>query len=310
MYLDKGSFNHSASICRDTNTNSELVCWYHGNYECSEDQTLSVSMIRDNKEIDSIEIERKVGNSIIFKHENEIYVIYSRFRKMTQNRIERWQHCILKASKISIKNDKLSFSKPWAISSKIGMLPRCNPIKIDGKTLLPLYYEYDNREGSGVECTIKSTKKRPIVLDEMTIIESEHQMIQPTFYADDGIVKCLGRNFKPIQNNALFSQKENGKWSQAVFDNRFLNFNNSISTFQGGNKTYVLWNNDPRGRRNMTLGEIRKDNVKSLLISTFDHASYPNGIVDENGNLHIVMTVIMLNNGRKKNVILYEKVQL
>lgn len=288
MQLISNIFNHSASICAVNN--NILITYYSASRECADDQQVNLTLLRDEKIIDSTVVDKKVGNSIVFCHKNKPYIIYSRFRTKfnAYNVFDRWQNTILLKKEIVLQGlfspKKIKLSKRKALSNT-RYLPRCNPLIDDDKTILPLYQE-GNRTGNLVFGIFENDSLKIL----STKSNTHKTMIQPTVWKEDGLYHCLSRNFNP----KIFGpwtwyckSKDLINWSKPILIKSLYNYNNSCYVF-GDEHKYVLYNNDERGRNNLTLAKLDKC-LRPHEVYNFGPGSYPNAIIHKN-KLHIVYT--------------------
>lgn len=247
-------------------------------------------------------------------------------------RVDRWQTCILKIARLDIIGKKkwkklILKGKPRAISRVKGYLPRCNPThvveeaRVPGEyggdahaTIIPLYKEYTSRNGHSVMhffideddkeagftysiSKIRDPKKRPeyLELHDEKIETQAKNIIQPTIWYEHGIgYQLLARNFGSRNGHAWYSM--GAPWFKPPEKHKQIyNCNNSLAAFRdyNANRTYLLWNDHPTRRFNLTLGELKSKTYEQPEVEKLTNlgkGSYPNGIVSPNGDIHVVYT--------------------
>lgn len=269
LTMSSGRFNHCSSIV--TTGDNILIAWYSGD-ECSDDQTVNIScMSHDKVTTDHIYLEPKTGNPILFKHKNDIIIIYSEFESDTVS-VKRWCDCSLWARKISVSNNTIAIGDRWKITdSGLSLLPRCKPLHVDDQTILPLYDE------RSAKCVIYKYDNGNCV----KLSEFGDQVIQPTLFYDGTYVHAFCRNFG---NGEIFSRhyvSDNFVEWYRIHHNLIYNNNSSLCTIYHYGKYLVLWNNTAGViRSNLTLGEMTIGDdfrlaVKKIEVISADHGSYP-----------------------------------
>lgn len=288
MQLNSNTFNHSASICAVNN--NILITYYSASKECADDQQVNLVLLKNKKIIDTAVVDKKVGNSIVFCHKDKPYIIYSRFRTKFNkyNSIDRWQNTILLQREITLQGlfspKRIKLSKRTALSNN-RYLPRCNPLIDEGKTILPLYQEGD-RVGN-LAFGLFDNNSLKILSTKTNVYKS---MIQPTLWKEDGLYHCLSRNFNPKVSGPwawYCKSKDLIEWSKPILIKSLYNYNNSCYVF-GNEHKYIIYNNDERGRNNLTLAKLDKC-LRPHEVYNFGPGSYPNALI-HNGKFHIVYT--------------------
>jgi predicted neuraminidase len=150
--------------------------------------------------------------------------------------------------------------------------------------LLPLYREHAPEFHGKIYFS-----KDGVDWEERGEIGRDGMCIQPTIWREDGKIHALLRNFaKTGLRYAWHSTSEDqGKTWGPLTPTQFWNANNSILALNlpNNDRALVVWNNDPNGRQNITLGNTRG----SILARLDSYGSYPAACV-AHGKLHITWT--------------------
>jgi len=294
MQFSIDRFNHSASICAAKN--NILITFYSASKECADDEQVNLLLLKDETVVDSTVVDKKVGNSIVFCHNDKPYILYSRFRTPFNkfNAIDRWQNTILLYKEVKLAGlfspKKLKLSSRFALSNT-RLLPRCNPLIEKDRTILPLYQEGD-RSGNLVFGLFKPESDNKLEILSTKANKPDPVMIQPTIWKDKyGTYNCLSRNFNPRKYGpwAWYCKSTDLiKWSNPILIRSLTNCNNSCYVF-GNEHKYIIYNNDERGRNNLTLAKLDVC-LRPHEVYNFGPGSYPNAII-HNDKFHIVYTV-------------------
>lgn len=268
-----------------------MVAFYSGNAECDRSQQVWIFYNdENNKSYEPVKLENLTGNPVFLTHNNTTKIIYSKFEQLVPKRVEWWQHCSLWVRNVDIQNGAIRVGNPTPLSTKkgpleTGFLPRCNPIKTIDGYLLPLYRERGPYDFYGA--IFHSTDAVTWTLRGTIGEDKSTPCIQPTLWSRDGEIHALLRNFsRDGRRQALYSKsKDNGKTWEKLTDSVFSNANNSILAIDHKDQVLIVWNNDPIGRNNITLGTLEGKTVTKLDY----YGSYPAACID-NGKLHITWT--------------------
>jgi hypothetical protein len=281
-------FSHASAIA--PLKDGVILAFYSGMAECHDSQRVWLFHVtKEGKVSDPIYIEPLTGNPAFLVHEDKVKLIYSKFEDMSGFRVKWWQHCSLWSRDIDFSNGHITTSAPrsFKVDGKPieqGYLPRCNPISIDDGYLLPLYREhapefhgkiYYSKDGADWE--------------ERGEIGRDGMCIQPTIWREGDEIHALLRNFSKSGLRAAWHSvsKDQGKTWSGLNTTKWWNANNSILALNipGRDGAIIVWNDDPNGRQNITLGTTRG----SILARLDGYGSYPAACV-ANGKLHITWT--------------------
>lgn len=264
--------NHAAAI---TPLNGGVVvAFYSGFAECHDTQRVYLLHNEGGKVNGPMPLEPLTGNPVLFSKGSGASIIYTKFEEFPINRVEWWQYCSLWQRDIVYHNGLLHLSDPRQIIVDegdiphkpplgLGYVPRCHPIDFDNgeEILLPLYREHAP-EYYGVLLSSKDGGETWAVKGTMGKETCREQpVIQPTLWRSKNgeVLHCLMRNFsgfigKPMM--AKYCQSEDGgeTWSAVQDAKNIFNANNSLVACETSANPCLIWNNDPRGRRNLVLG--------------------------------------------------------
>jgi len=258
-------FNHCSSVC--TFNDGVMITWYSGFGECLDDQSVHCIFIDKYGMSGILRLGDKTGNPITWKHNGKTFLLWSYFEDTgdISNPVNRWKYCSLwiqeycveLSSSVNNKYNIRLLGKPELLSGpKEGLLARCNPIVIDDEVILPLYHE---TERYGVIMKGKGTSFKTTGKIQSSLCDNKYDasLIQPTLWERDGVIHSLSRDFSPhaALNKAKYSYSEDSgeTWSDPL-PTAIHNRNNSIHVVKYGSEDYVLWNDSPHGRDNLTLG--------------------------------------------------------
>jgi len=300
-------FNHASAIA--PLRGGTIVAFYSGIAECHDSQRVWLFYNdRGGKTYDPIHLEGLTGNPVFLPWHGRVKIIYSKFEKLVDRRVEWWQHCSLWEREVDFdpKTGEIKTSEPQPLNSPLGegYLPRCNPIVSSDGYLLPLYREEKpyNFYGTILHSYdgISWAHQGDIGVPDPDSADKPGEptpvpCIQPTLWQSGDVTHSLLRNFTRYgKRYALHStSKDNGKtWSKPT-NSAFYNANNSILAIECPDKdrrkkqVLVVWNDDISGRNNITLGTI-----DGLTIARLDrYGSYPAACVDGD-KLHITWTAM------------------
>ncbi|MDB4490294.1 exo-alpha-sialidase [bacterium] len=260
--FNKERFNHCASV--NIHKGVPILAWYSGVKECQDDQ--SVYLVNPTLADAALPYERvggKTGNPIVFSHNGEAYLIYSKFESDTRG-VMRWQNCSLWLSRLAIgKNHHPMVLEGIQIAgSSEHLLARCNPISMpDGSTVIPLYNEQD---AHNVIFRLEPNESLPSQFDKVKPISYGFDCIQPTLFLDENELYSLSRTFSPyhkLSNIQIYSPLHNicdrNGLKKAAIDSPLYNLNSSIHAINWGKDIFILWNRKrSRSRTNLSLGRI------------------------------------------------------
>ena len=260
-----GPFNHCSTLLSLNNT--LLTAFYTCQTECSSDQRVVLANDQNH-----IELEPSTGNPVLFQDATGTgYLLYSKFinHPAIRNPAMKWMFCDLYLRQI-IDETQLTLSEPVKIAdSEQHLLGRCAPIVVDGKTILPLYDEYNAQcvfyTGNGFEYDETHRFGRSV--------------IQPAIWVEDGHINTLARNFRSDELYAHHFNAYNG------FDivTNVPNNNSSIACLNYIDSVLYLYNNTTDVyRKNLTLG-IRSNKLFRELQRIDDYGAYPSIIRHNNG---------------------------
>tara|TARA_R100001244_G_scaffold25113_4_gene25618 strand:- start:74674 stop:75747 length:1074 start_codon:yes stop_codon:yes gene_type:complete len=311
-------FQHASAVCalkepaknHGSQKSGALVAFYAGLSECHESQHVCLAF---NGEVFH-ELEPYTGNPVLFStSETEAVLIYSKFEDLPANRIRWWQYCSLWARKISTLDDGvLCVSDPEQIIVEMedlptgkGLLTRCHPVKTEipgfteEKWCLPVYREHDPTHHGALLISDDGFKWETHSLighDSTSNRGLPIRSIQPTFWKQNGELHALLRNFNYSSKGprlAYHSRLDaDGKWKPLV-ESTLYNANNSLVVLPHNDRSFVLWNHDPKGRNNLFLGVLNTHGTGvpngGVIAKVSDYGHYPSMAVIE-GKLHILFT--------------------
>jgi len=295
-------FSHAAAAC--VFGGGVLTAMYSGQQECHGSQKVYIYLSGNGGIKGPIPLEPLTGNPILFTNKGIANIIYSKFEEFPTQRAHWWQHCSLWQRQIESHNGILKLSEPRQLivdedesnpAPGKGYLPRCNPIYVEGTDsstgtwYLPLYRE---QEPHFYGVIMKST-------DGVTwehfgnIGKDEVRCIQPTIWSDDGYLHALLRNFNfgaRKQRYAYYSKVplSGGDWSIPLETGNMYNANNSLVVVNEKHtkEPLFVWNNDPRGRHDISLGVMSPTRV---IVRLDNYGSYP-AVCTDWDDLHVLYT--------------------
>lgn len=273
--LTAGHFNHCPSICFISD--GTLVAWYSGTGECKDDQSVHLVFInkKSQTKTSAIRIGNKTGNPVIWQTgKKTATLLYSKFENTGKIRtlVDRWKFCSIWIQKVIYDDGIRLLGNPIKIiDSTYHLLGRCNPIIYKDELLIPLYDEVNR---NGVIAKIQN--------DSLVILGRIGQnMIQPTIWANNGVLYSLSRNFGGTKKMSQFSISLDGgrTWSRPK-NSDILNFNNSLHVLKTDYGDLILWNDVMgKARRQLTLGKLSYDNgevsAERIAVISEDNGSYP-----------------------------------
>lgn len=294
---------HCASIC--PHKDGVLISYYTGP-ECTDNQRVHVEYWEKDELKGKITLPRKTGNAILVPAKrNQAVLVFSMFNdekdgKRPQTPVDRWGFCTLWKTKLRFSNERLKAHDctVLGVEPQIGLLPRCNPIRVDRKWYLPLYQEHDphgvivnSKNGWDWEISGK------IGTEDITHNGrfGRGSLMQPSIWYDGKQFNVLCRDVSQSKRAWHSSSVDAKTWtppSSSVYDN----CNNSIQAQAiKSSKPWIIWNRGP-GRSSLMLGRFGDLTVNmsakaSIQLNMFvARASYPNSCIDYSGNLNIVHT--------------------
>lgn len=310
-------FQHCSTISSGPPGSGTFVAYYTGKAECHQSQHVEIHWFDENgTEARPVALEELTGNPILVETLEGTRLIYSKFENTPVIRGKWWQYCSLWAITLDIKwdynlgislpNPKIIIGDPKQIivdepndnayetepPEGLGYLARCHPIWVSDGYLLPLYCEHSpNFHG-----TILWSKDGLNWEYRGSIGKEEQACIQPTIWYDkeNKKLRALLRNFsrsrvKTDPPMAFYSESEdNGYTWSSLKSSNYYNANNSLVVLNVRDTPLVVWNNDPAGRNDISLGGFNLD--RPLRIAKLDgYGSYPS-ISHDNKKLKIAYT--------------------
>jgi hypothetical protein len=291
------SFQHCSTISSGPPGSGTFLAYYTGDAECHPTQHVEICWFDENGvPANPVQLEALTGNPILVETIQVTFIIYSKFEDTSGPRMEWWQHCSLWVSSLDVKwnyppiyglpKPQITVGAPKQIiieepgdepkpPTGLGYLPRCHPTWTPDGYLLPLYREHaPHFHGVILHSTNGLDWKY-----RGSIGKGEAPCIQPTIWRNqkDNKLCSLSRHFSRSGKLLAYyseSADEGTTWSPLTYS-KYDNCNNSIVAINGSkDQTLVVWNQDPAGRNNISLGSFDLKNPQ--LISTLDgHGSYP-----------------------------------
>lgn len=314
--------HHCSSIAVDNG--GYWIALYHGQ-ECQDEQRVAVCYRDKNDQRPytvTVDLEDKTGNPIVWKFQDQVYLLYSYFTDATSSGspidygrrpVDRWKNCINYLAKLSYENGEIKIEKVGEIDGMYGLLARCQPLVENNRVLLPMYREEDPL------CQIWSFNGYNFVklseFGEMTYDIAQDlprsgmapgslgngYAIQPALMKTDGTYYAFCRNVcRPVSPGAddnfkawVFSSKDCKNWSEVKMSG-IPNHNNSLMVVnRGNNDGFVIFSTN-RSRKDMILfGTNSKNSIhleRNLTSRRRSSFSYPNAAWDSEGGLHITHT--------------------
>ncbi len=249
----KERFNHCASV--NIHKGVPILAWYSGVKECQDDQSvylvnpaLSKSTTNDlNRWVGApyIRVGGKTGNPIVFSHNGEAYLIYSKFESDTRG-VMRWQNCSLWLSRLVVgkNHHPMMLDSVQIAGSNEHLLARCNPISMpDGSTVIPLYNEQD---ACNVIFRLEPNESLPLQFDKVKPISYGFNCIQPTLFLDENELYSLSRTFTPyhkLSNAQIYSPLHNicdrNGLKKATITSPLHNLNSSLHAINWGKDIFI-----------------------------------------------------------------------
>ena len=278
IVVSSGAFNHCSSICQ--HGTGYFLAYYSGSNECSDDQSVYLTYIKDHNRLDTIKIGDGTGNPVLWESEhNTVIMLYSKFEDSgpITRLADRWKYCSLWVQTFSFANEKIYWTSiPYKISNgNDNLLGRCKPIKSskDGLTYLPLYNELSRHN-------VIYTGK---FYDYSMKCSFGYDMIQPTIWEQFGGMHSLSRNFtgdgrqQPLYVTLRYSHTDqNGIWTTPI-PTTINNNNSSLQVFSHKADYYIIYNNTVSNtRRLLTLGKLNDDlTVDTKAVISGSYGAYP-----------------------------------
>ena len=303
---------HHCSSIAQTNDGRYVLTFYIGK-ECTDQQRVVVALFdKDKKLITHIELESKTGNPIVWNENGRIMIIYSIFTDkdvdgteldLSSKPVLRWKYCDNYAAEVLVSDDSIKVINPTLINDAHGQLARCQPIDVNGTTLIPMYREKDPycfiwEYNNGVKLRSSFGDVNPeLKVDLESSYLGKGAAIQPSLLFVNGKLVAFCRNVCNMGNDKdsrvwMAESYDLGKtWSTLSFVG-FPNHNNSIAVAFNGKLLFFIFNED-RYRKSMILFENTTRiglNIASPLSGNRRGYSYPNYLWDSNGSFHVVHT--------------------
>lgn len=280
QFIKIANDNHHCSSITFGNTPEPayIIAFYHGQ-ECRDNQRVSVYVNGHH-----VDLEPKTGNPIVWNENGKVMILYSKFTdadkdgnpvKMNRGPVERWQYCENYLAEVTYTN-KIELKNIRKIDDAFGLLARCQPVKVDGKTLIPLYrekdpiceiWEYDNNAikkrsefGAGYE----------EIVDEFGLEYNylgNGVAIQPTLIEANGALHAFCRNvcngFDNKRKSWVTTSLDNGFTWQPMKYTGIPNHNNSLVAIPKENEFYLVLNHTAN-RYDIVLYDMVSKNQISL----------------------------------------------
>jgi hypothetical protein len=312
-------YGHCATVC--SLGDGILVAYYNGP-ECTDKQAVNVEYWENDKKLDCRILPPKTGNPVLISmNSKEACLIFSYFQdtdgvNVPTSAVQRWMFCSNWKTKVSVKDNKLQFSREERFSRDnetegniyIGYLMRCAPIKIKKTWYLPIYREHNCY---GQIYTSKDGYRwspRGKIGDNINQVNGRFGsgvLIQPTIWYDTKL-KSLSRDITS-KMRAWYSESNDLGWTWSKpIQTRIWNDNNSIVVINdsaasslGSSYPLAVWNEGP-GRSRLMLGRLKGEGEDLHIIpivmlnkgngASYHGASYPNYCVDKEGRIHIIFS--------------------
>lgn len=273
-------FNHCSTLCN--HENGILVAWYGGTDECSDDQSIFVLCISNNRVSEIMNFGEKVGNPVLWNENGKAYLLWSEFEDNDKIKrpADRWKYCKLWMAEISFQNGMIDITRQTKFD--LNLLGRCNPIRFKNNTYLPLYDEINRNGVILVGSDLKFSRCGDI----------GENMIQPTIWAEDDILYTLSRTFHSPESTSQRCYSTDGiVWSDPELTT-IQNLNSSLHSLLWNGYVLLIWNDTfGTARRNLTLGIVEGLNVRKLFVID-SHGAYPSLCEDNDGNVCASYTTI------------------
>ena len=322
--------SHCPTIC--PHQNGTLVAYYAG-FECTDTQHVEIQYSEGNNILAKHILPFKTGNPVLIpKNKNEATLICSFFndsneitnggfavrsdipheREVPRTPVERWGFCTNWKARVRFRQGKIEIldSTILRINPLVGLLMRCNPIKIGRQFLLPYYHELGH--WGGIAHSINGWDWATAGRDWATASRIGFQpkrspkeqayfgtLIQPTLWHDKkrGLltIYALCRDVTPAHKAWFSTSVDMGEtWSDPKTTS-IDNYNNSIVALDSSSSSrdpWIIWNKG-FGRFALCLGKWHIDTgeitPQTQLNPVTEKAAYPNycWVGDQ---LHIVHT--------------------
>lgn len=322
-FISYGSaMHHCASITQDKSGGFFVVNYY--GRECTDDQRVVIGYaLKHGMIADHIKLDEKTGNPIVWNFKDEVYMICSQFTDMTEDGtpidygrspVNRWKNCRNYLFKLEFDGSRIIKKKYGEILGTYGLLARCQPLVEDDRVLLPLYREEDPLcqvwrftldDGDPI---IEKMSEFGEMSDKLSDICAKNGMtfgnlgdgvaIQPTIICKNGKYVAFCRNVcRPLFGDGdkslawISTSNDCIKWDSMNVCG-IPNHNNSLVAVNYDSVGDLLVFNTNRSRSDMILYNVNSRNQIDLSHSFKGRKSfsYPNMIIDNDGNLHIVHT--------------------
>ena len=303
-----GNFNHCVSV--NVHKGITSLAWYSASRECLDNQSVYLVNPKISMNAPIERVGDKTGNPIIFNHQGDTYLLFSKFEKPEGLGALRWQHCSLWIVRLVLgKNHHplmVDASLMKIADASKHLLARCNPITMsNGSTIIPLYdekyaknvlmllpksYFESGRDDSPLFRELSGETQFPPCSMGFGV-----NCIQPTLFAsnsdpEDQILYSLSRTFVPYGSQKPIREGETpsvySMLHRLPLENRGLvsnsrsidetetplfNLNSSIHAVNWGDDIFIIWNRmKKRIRSNLSLGHISIDDGNVVLNSFVD----------------------------------------
>lgn len=268
--LSYKTFNHCATIC--PHPDGAVLAFYTGR-EGTPDQSVVCLIWREstNSYHTLFHLPEGTGNPVLWYESGRFSLLYSRFEDYKS---WVWANCSLWMTQIL--DDQVH---TYRFPARKGLLGRCPPIESvssEDTLLLPLYHEKPAFGVIYARKGINGTWKR-----HGTIGRGENTVMQPTLWSVGKSHLALCRNSsRKISGGtakAWFSSSRTGRtWMDIEPSLIFNNSNNSILVVPHDVDSWVVWNDDPTGRRSLSMAQIWAVDSTKRRLNVGEYAAYPN----------------------------------
>lgn len=245
-----------------------------------------------------LKLSKKTGNPLLWhdKLNSKIYLLYSLFEDKDDkgnkplSMVQRWMYCSTWLAEL----DPITFTlkNEHKVDGGFGLLARCAPYTVAGRTYVPLYREKDPRcelweirNGSLYRVSIFGDKLRPGFSNSKL---GDGIAIQPTLIFHDNALLAFCRNVNVDAKNAwVFKSHDFGlSWSDPS-DTPLPNHNNSLVAIPWRDDYMVVLNNDRQRGEIFLSNRYNTMRLGIPIVGTRSSYSYPNYCIDGD-DLHII----------------------
>jgi alpha-L-rhamnosidase len=304
---------HGSTIVEITGQSKLLACWYAGDREggrevqiyCKQSplgeinwSSIGIAVASAQRQTGDFKESRTVGNPVLF-YDQESQLTYLFFGTVT---IGGWGG-IRPFYKIS-KDFGSTWSKSIPIEaafpsgendfySRLGKFVRIKPILVNGKLLLPMYYEHTKKRV--FTCVFTKSNPKDIFKETSCAVAPGNRVLQPSMVVKDGVIHTYARGREGFVEHGIFDINTM-RWSE--FDPiNVPNPNSSVdSILTYDNKILLVGNPDSSDRYPMAL-LVSDDAINFKQVYAFDGSkaenleySYPALIKTSDGFYHLTYT--------------------